>query len=103
MNRIKYFILGLDSYDNYLRKKLKLGIKNIDIYSKIISDSTLDKDEVIRLTAEAFERSNTMPLIHSSKSTSHYIQSALPFMSIRSLPPSQQIVLLATIEKPGFV
>jgi hypothetical protein len=50
LDRMKYLLSSLDSYDKYLRRKIKFGIKNINkIYSDImISSDTKKKDEIIK-------------------------------------------------------
>jgi hypothetical protein len=50
LDRIKYLFFALDSYNKYLLRKLKFGIKNINkIYSDIIINSDpKKKDEIIK-------------------------------------------------------
>jgi hypothetical protein len=55
VEKIKYLVLGLNSYNVYLTKKLKLRMNNVIICSKIIFNSSVDKNEAIRLIAGAFE------------------------------------------------
>ncbi|HET7285274.1 MAG TPA: hypothetical protein VFI70_11365 [Nitrososphaeraceae archaeon] len=50
LDRIKYLFFALDSYNKYLLRKIKFGIKNINkIYSDIIINSdSKKKDEIIK-------------------------------------------------------
>jgi hypothetical protein len=50
LDRIKYLLSSLDSYNKYLLRKIKFGIKNINkIYSDIIIHiDTNKKDEIIK-------------------------------------------------------
>jgi hypothetical protein len=52
--RMSYFIRGINSYNKYLRRTIKLQIRNINaIYSKIIYDSLLnDRDFILSILAE---------------------------------------------------
>jgi hypothetical protein len=53
IDRIKYLFLSLDSYNKYLLRKIKFGIKNINkIYSDIIYADANKKDEIIKSISE---------------------------------------------------
>lgn len=55
LDKIKYLFSSLDSYNKYLLRKMKFGIKNINnIYSDIIYADTKKKDEIIRSICEYF-------------------------------------------------
>lgn len=46
--KMKYVILGLDAYNNFLYKNIHLQIGNLEhVYSKIISNSMTNMDEII--------------------------------------------------------
>jgi hypothetical protein len=52
-DKIKYLFLSLDSYNKYLVRKTKFGIKNIDrIYSEIIHTDARKNDEMIKSVNE---------------------------------------------------
>jgi hypothetical protein len=56
IKRAYFLLLGIRSYDKYLQKNLKLHINDIKkVYSKIIFDSSIDENEVIRSLSAAFE------------------------------------------------
>ncbi len=60
-NKMNYFIMALNSYNKYLKRNLKLHISNINnIYSKIISDSIVDKYELIKSISTAFESNDKL-------------------------------------------
>jgi hypothetical protein len=61
VERIRYVIKGLNSYNKYLRRNLGLQIRDLKkIYSKIISDPTLDKYNPIEKLSIAFEDNNKL-------------------------------------------
>ena len=52
-DKIKYLFLSLDSYNKYLVRKTKFGIKNIDrIYSEIMHTDARKNDEIIKSVNE---------------------------------------------------
>jgi hypothetical protein len=54
-NKAEYLVKGIKIYDKYLRRRLNLEINNAKkIYSKILSDPNLDKNESIRMISESF-------------------------------------------------
>jgi hypothetical protein len=56
VERIRYLIKALNSYNKYIRSSLGLQIKDLKkIYSKIVSDPTLDKNYSIKELSIAFE------------------------------------------------
>ena len=56
IRKIGHFILGLKFYNEYLKKTLKIQINGIgNIYSKVISDSTVDQHEVTKSVLTSFE------------------------------------------------
>lgn len=61
IKRSNYLLMGLKSYDKYLQKNLKLQINDIPkTYSKIIFDSNMDENEVIRSISAAFMSEDTL-------------------------------------------
>jgi hypothetical protein len=49
LDKIKYLFLSLDSYNKFVIRKTKFGIKNIDkIYSDIMDSDTTKNDELIK-------------------------------------------------------
>jgi hypothetical protein len=53
LDKIKYLFLSLDSYNKYLLRKIKFGIKNINkIYSDIIHADTKKKNEITKSICE---------------------------------------------------
>ena len=59
--KMYYFMRALNSYNKYLKRNLKLQISNINnIYSKIISDSILEKHEFIKSMSNAFQSDNKL-------------------------------------------
>jgi hypothetical protein len=56
VERMKYLIVGLSSYNKYIRRSLGLQINDLKvIYSKIIADPAIDKNYSIKQLCEAFE------------------------------------------------
>jgi hypothetical protein len=56
LDKIKYLFLSIDSYNKFLLRKTKFGIKNIDkIYSDIISTDVKKNDEIIRSVGEQLD------------------------------------------------
>jgi hypothetical protein len=54
--KIRYFTLGLNSYNKYLRRHLHFEIKDIQkIYSKFIYADTKNKDEIVKSLCESME------------------------------------------------
>jgi len=54
--KIKYFLMGLNSYNKYLRRKLRLEIKDIKkIHSKFVYAKTTEKHEIIKSVRESVE------------------------------------------------
>jgi hypothetical protein len=55
-DKINCIILALNSYNKYLKRNIKLQISNIkDIYSKILIDPAVEKNETIISISKAFE------------------------------------------------
>jgi hypothetical protein len=66
MARMKHVIKGLNSYNKYLRRNLGLEIRDLKkIYSKIISDPTLDKYDSIEKLLIAFEDNDKLRTVKS--------------------------------------
>jgi hypothetical protein len=55
VEKMEYLLNGLDSYNKYIRKRLKTSINVFQIYSKIINSPTDERNESIRIIAKAFE------------------------------------------------
>lgn len=54
-DRMRYFVKGLKSYNKYIRRTLGIQINNLKIYSKIVSDPTIDTNNTIQELSTAFE------------------------------------------------
>ena len=54
VKRIKYLLLGLDSYRKYLRNRLDLDINSAKVYPKIIALVSEDRNALIKSMYEAF-------------------------------------------------
>jgi hypothetical protein len=53
LDKMKYLSLSLDSYNKYLLRKMKLGVKNINkIYSILVYTDSTKKDEIINSICE---------------------------------------------------
>jgi len=82
--QVRYFISGLNNYDNYLKKNIKVRIKNLEkIYSPIISDDleTLNKStetihnlleegrklDLLRYLAKLFGEENMKEMLEPEK------------------------------------
>jgi hypothetical protein len=64
VEKMRYVIRGLNSYNKYLRRNLGLQISDIKrIYSKIISDPTLDKFTSIDKLSMAFEDNDKLKAV----------------------------------------
>jgi hypothetical protein len=60
-NKAEYLIKATKTYDKYLRRTLNLEINNAKrIYSKILSDSNLNKNESMRQITESFESNDKL-------------------------------------------
>lgn len=55
VEKMEYLMNGLDSYNKYIRKRLKTSINVFQIYSKIIHSPTDERNESIRIIAKTFE------------------------------------------------
>lgn len=59
--KAQFIIKATKIYDKYLRRTLNLEINNVKkIYSKILSDPKLDKNESMRLISESFESNDKL-------------------------------------------
>ena len=59
--QIRYLIHGLNSYNKYLLRNLKLQINDIKkIYSKILSDSNNDINDSIKKISDSFKHDNKL-------------------------------------------
>jgi hypothetical protein len=59
--KIDYIIMALNSYNKYLKRKIKLQISNINnIYSKIIADPLIDESEFIKSLSTAFQSDDNL-------------------------------------------
>jgi hypothetical protein len=48
VEEMKYFVMGLNSYNSYLRKNIKLQIKDLKrVYSKIATDTIEQKNNIL--------------------------------------------------------
>lgn len=65
-NDMRYLIKALNSYNKYLRKKIGLQIKDLEnIYSKILSDTSIDKNYTIKKLSLAFDDTDKFKIIKS--------------------------------------
>ncbi len=55
VEKMVYLMNGLDSYNKYIRKRLKTSINVFQIYSKIIHSPRYERNESIRIIAKTFE------------------------------------------------
>jgi hypothetical protein len=61
--KIKYLLMGLNSYNKYLRRKLGLEIKDIEkIYSKFVYAETTEKQKIIKSVCESVEVGDRLKL-----------------------------------------
>ncbi len=64
VQKMRYLILGTCYYDKYLRENLKRRIRDIEeIYSRILSDPTLDRNKTTELIIEAFNSDDKLKAI----------------------------------------
>ena len=64
--KAEYLIKATKIYDKYLRRTLNLEINNAKkIYSKILSDPNLNKNESMQLISESFESNDKLEPIKS--------------------------------------
>jgi hypothetical protein len=64
VEKMKYLINGLSSYNKYIRRALGLQINNLkEIYSKIVSDPAIDISMVIRELSSSFEEKDKLESI----------------------------------------
>jgi hypothetical protein len=72
VERMKYLIVGVSSYNKYIRSTLGLEINDLKtIYSKFIADGTVDKNHAIKELCGALGSVNltTIPSQESDKPT----------------------------------
>jgi hypothetical protein len=55
VEKMKYLMTGLSSYNKYIRKRLKVSINFFEIYSKIINSPTNERSSSIQQICTAFE------------------------------------------------
>jgi hypothetical protein len=61
--KVRYLLMGLNSYNKYLRRKLSLEIKDIEkIYSKFVYAETTEKREIIQSVCESVEAADRLKL-----------------------------------------
>lgn len=59
--KMKYLINGLESYNKYLSRTLRLQINDVKkIYSKIMSDGNIDIEESIKEISDSFKNNNKL-------------------------------------------
>ena len=85
--KIKYFLMGLNSYNKYLRRKLRLEVKDFKkIHSKFAYVETAEKREIIKSVCEAVEAGDRLKL-------ARYLS------SLSKIPETELFVSEAPIEK----
>lgn len=61
VEKIEYLIKGLDSYNSFLKRHIKLGINEIKkIYSKIVTLPTKEKTDTVNPIINSFESGDTL-------------------------------------------
>jgi hypothetical protein len=61
--KIRYFLLGLNSYNKYLRRRLKFEINGIKkVYSKFLYADTAEKNKIINSLCESVEGNDRLRL-----------------------------------------
>lgn len=64
MEKMRYLIIGLNSYNKYIRRNLGLQINDLRrIYSTIITDPTIDKNRSFKELSIAFEEDDRLKAI----------------------------------------
>jgi hypothetical protein len=67
IEKIKYFETGLNYYNVYLKRKLKLKINEVQLYSQLLSRSTEDRNNLLNSISKAFVGNDTLkPIAESS-------------------------------------
>jgi len=79
-DELKYLVKSLNSYNKYLRRSIGLQINDLkNIYSKIFSDPTIDKNYTVKKLSLAFEDNDKFKTIKSLsellniKDTEHFL------------------------------
>ena len=84
VEEMKYIILGLNSYNQYIRRHLKLQIKNLnEIYSKLASSPMKDKDTSIDSISKAISGEDTLAPI----------QWMADFLGLKTVKEKQEILI----------
>jgi hypothetical protein len=80
VERMRYLIKGLSSYNKYIRRNLGLQINDLKtIYSRIVSDPTIDKSHSVNELSVAFEDNDKLKTIRcltgllKIKDTEHFL------------------------------
>jgi hypothetical protein len=61
--KIRYFLLGLNSYNKYLRRRLKFEVKDITkVYLKFLYADTAEKNKIINSLCESVESNDRLRL-----------------------------------------
>lgn len=68
IEKIKYFETGLNYYNVYLKRKLKLKINEVQLYSQLLSRSTEDRNNSLNSISKAFVGNDTLKPIAESSS-----------------------------------
>ncbi|MDF2738383.1 MAG: hypothetical protein K0S93_2243 [Nitrososphaeraceae archaeon] len=118
-NETIYLVKGLNSYNKYLRRNIGLQINDLkNIYSKILSDPTIDKNYVIKNLSLAFDDTDKFRTVKrlsellNIKDTEHFLTKesvgkkledvAAKLGTIASTVAAIIGILLTIIEFPGF-
>jgi len=65
--KIKYFGIGLNYYNAYLKRKLKLKIDEVQLYSQLLSKSTENRNNLLDRISRSFQENDTLkPIAESS-------------------------------------
>jgi hypothetical protein len=90
--KIKYFLMGLNSYNRYLRRKLRLEVEDIrKIYSKFVFAETAEKQEIIKSVCESVEADGIY--------TTNILKLAMYLSSLSKIPETELFVETATLQK----
>ena len=110
LKKTEYMTIGLNNYNHYIRKNLKLRINHLEaFYSKIISDSKESMDGTLELILGKLEKGQKLDLLRflaelsGSTGISDILTSDQLSVKIKELMPFIISVITATITILSFI
>lgn len=90
--KINYFLMGLNSYNRYLRRKLRLEVEDIrKIYCKFVFAGIAERREITKSVCECVEADGVY--------TTNTLKLAMYLSSLSKIPETELFVETATLQK----